>query len=68
MWTVNCTPVSEPKLPSTHNHPLWQAWDYTVEQCLAQLPAMLAAEDASTARYVVLDRLPEGILVFLCPA
>uniref|UniRef100_A0A7S2ZBS3 Uncharacterized protein n=2 Tax=Rhodosorus marinus TaxID=101924 RepID=A0A7S2ZBS3_9RHOD len=47
MWTVNCTPVSEPELPSTHSHPLWQAWDYTVEQCLAQLPSMLAAEDAS---------------------
>jgi len=50
MWTANCTPISEPALPPTHNHPLWQAWDYTVEQCLSQLPSMIAADEAARER------------------
>jgi len=60
MWTANCTPVTEPKLPPTHDHPLWQAWDYTVEHCLAQLPAMLAAEDAAIARSKQSDATAQG--------
>ena len=44
MRTYNCTPRSEPALPSTHNHPLWDSWDLTVEACLAQLPDLLRAE------------------------
>lgn len=47
MRTYNCTPRSEPALPPTHNHPLWDSWDLTVEACLAQLPDLLRAE-AST--------------------
>ncbi|KAA8494031.1 Regulatory-associated protein of mTOR [Porphyridium purpureum] len=50
LWSANCTPISEPALPPTHNHHLWQAWDYTVEQCLAQLPALLAAEEQAISR------------------
>lgn len=49
MRSANCTPVSEPPLPKTHEHPLWQAWDYTVEQCLAQLPELIAADEAAAA-------------------
>lgn len=33
----NCTPLSHPALPLTHDHPLWQAWDLAVETCLDQL-------------------------------
>lgn len=40
-----CHPMSVPALPETHNHPLWQAWDLNVEMALAQLPAMIAAEE-----------------------
>ena len=49
MRSANCTPVSYPALTPTHNHPLWQAWDYSVEQCLAQLPALLASSAAAAA-------------------
>jgi len=35
--SMNCTPMSIPSLPSTCNHPLWQAWDLAVETCLHQL-------------------------------
>ncbi|KAL8913559.1 MAG: hypothetical protein Q9171_001642 [Xanthocarpia ochracea] len=45
MRANGCHPMSVPSLPETHNHPLWQAWDLTIEMVLAQLPAMIAAED-----------------------
>ncbi|RUS18731.1 hypothetical protein BC937DRAFT_88408 [Endogone sp. FLAS-F59071] len=40
-----CAPMSMPKLPPTHNHPMWAAWDLAVDVCLAQLPALLANEE-----------------------
>ncbi|EKX33243.1 hypothetical protein GUITHDRAFT_81643, partial [Guillardia theta CCMP2712] len=40
--SVNCNPVSVPKLPPSYQHPLWSAWDLAVEVCLSQLPAVLA--------------------------
>ncbi|KAL8708095.1 MAG: hypothetical protein Q9220_006948 [cf. Caloplaca sp. 1 TL-2023] len=45
MRANGCHPMSVPSLPETHNHPLWQAWDLTIEMALAQLPAMIAAEE-----------------------
>ncbi|UYV81949.1 RPTOR [Cordylochernes scorpioides] len=39
--SYNCHPVSSPKLPQTYHHPMWEAWDLALEQCLAQLPAIL---------------------------
>ncbi len=41
MRQMNCTPVSYPPLPPTHQHPLWQAWDHAVEMCFARLPEYL---------------------------
>ncbi|SPO41527.1 related to KOG1 - Subunit of TORC1, a rapamycin-sensitive complex involved in growth control [Pseudozyma flocculosa] len=46
MRFYHCTPMSHPKLPATHNHPLWDSWDLAVDQCLAQLPTLLAKERA----------------------
>lgn len=42
----NCTPMSNPPLPSTHQHPMWNAWDLAADMCLSQLPALIAAEEA----------------------
>ncbi|XP_074601367.1 regulatory associated protein of MTOR complex 1 isoform X2 [Brevipalpus obovatus] len=41
MRSYNCTPVSSPKLPPTYHHPMWQAWDLAVDNCLHQLPSLL---------------------------
>lgn len=32
-----CRTVSVPKLPKTSDHPLWESWDYTLDQTLSYL-------------------------------
>lgn len=44
MRANNCTPVSSPRLPPTHQHPMWASWDMAVEQCLLQMPNLLAGK------------------------
>ena len=45
MRANNCTPMTQPALPMTHKHPLWQSWDLAIETVLAQLPALIASEE-----------------------
>ncbi|KAI8369718.1 raptor N-terminal caspase like domain-containing protein [Blakeslea trispora] len=49
MRSYQCTPMSTPALPETHDHPMWQAWDLAVDMCLFQLPALKAAEAGGPA-------------------
>lgn len=44
MRANNCTPISSPRLPPTHQHPMWAAWDMAVEQCLLQMPTLLSGD------------------------
>lgn len=46
MRAANCSPQSYPRLPPTHKHPMWHAWDMAAEICLSQLPALLKEEPA----------------------
>lgn len=41
MRSYDCTPVSQPVLPHTHQHAMWKAWDLAVDMCLAQLTDIL---------------------------
>jgi len=49
MRANDCTPVSIPELPPTHQHPMWLAWDMAVENCLLQIPALIEAEKKMAA-------------------
>ncbi|KAG0473726.1 hypothetical protein HPP92_015071 [Vanilla planifolia] len=42
MRTANCSPISYPPLPSTHQHHMWDAWDMAAEGCLSKLPHLIS--------------------------
>ncbi|GFP83213.1 regulatory-associated protein of tor 1 [Phtheirospermum japonicum] len=46
MRSANCSPISYPNLPSTHQHHMWDAWDMAAEICLSQLPALVEDPNA----------------------
>ncbi|KAM7463906.1 hypothetical protein LguiA_032027 [Lonicera macranthoides] len=46
MRSANCSPVSHPMLPPTHQHHMWDAWDMAAEICLGQLPALVEDPNA----------------------
>merc|ERR1719447_1444484 len=41
MKANDCTPISQPKLPDTHQHQMWTAWDLALDICLSQLQGIL---------------------------
>jgi Raptor N-terminal CASPase like domain len=50
MRSVGCVPVSHPTLPRTHDHPLWDIFDHTIEQFLVQLPGLSGKFEVDGAR------------------
>ncbi|XP_073297901.1 regulatory-associated protein of TOR 1-like isoform X1 [Primulina huaijiensis] len=46
MRSANCSPISYPVLPPTHQHHMWDAWDMAAEICLSQLPALVEDPNA----------------------
>ncbi|GJN07180.1 hypothetical protein PR202_ga24985 [Eleusine coracana subsp. coracana] len=42
MRSANCSPISYPLLPPTHQHHMWDAWDMAAEMCLSKLPQLIA--------------------------
>ncbi|XP_077222936.1 regulatory-associated protein of TOR 1-like isoform X3 [Tasmannia lanceolata] len=46
MRAANCSPVSFPVLPSTHQHHMWDAWDMASEICLSQIQSLTVKPDA----------------------
>ncbi|XP_077216977.1 regulatory-associated protein of TOR 1-like [Tasmannia lanceolata] len=46
MRAANCSPVSFPVLPSTHQHHMWDAWDMAAEICLSQLESLINEPNA----------------------
>ena len=38
---AQCTPVSYPKLPASHYHPMWKTWDQVLDFFLEQLPRIV---------------------------
>ncbi|XP_010553141.1 PREDICTED: regulatory-associated protein of TOR 1 isoform X2 [Tarenaya hassleriana] len=46
MRSANCSPISHPMLPPTHQHHMWDAWDMAAEICLSQLPQLVQDSNA----------------------
>ncbi|XP_021893853.1 regulatory-associated protein of TOR 1-like [Carica papaya] len=46
MRSANCSPISHPTLPPTHQHHMWDAWDMAAEICLSQLPQLVEDPNA----------------------
>ncbi|EXB42394.1 Regulatory-associated protein of TOR 1 [Morus notabilis] len=46
MRSANCSPISHPMLPPTHQHHMWDAWDMAAEICLSQLPLLVEDSNA----------------------
>ncbi|PKI82421.1 Target of rapamycin complex 1 subunit kog1 [Malassezia vespertilionis] len=64
MRFYHCTPVSYPSLPDTHDHPLWASWDLAVDQCLVQLPTLLAKEQARSEAVNGGEPIPPHLAAF----
>ncbi|CAH1154387.1 unnamed protein product [Phaedon cochleariae] len=45
MRSCDCTPVSSPALPSTYQHPMWNAWDLALDLSLGQLPGIIENDE-----------------------
>lgn len=64
MKSLDCTPVSHPSLPSTHEHALWQSWDLALDMCISQLPQILNNNPAQPKDFVSCGFFTEQIEIF----
>jgi regulatory associated protein of mTOR len=39
--SYDCTPIASPALPPSFRHPMWSAWDLSLDVALSQLPDIL---------------------------
>lgn len=62
MSSYDCTPVSSPEIPPVPKHPMWTVWDYVLDQCLSQLPAIL--ENPNSTLYVHSTFFTEQLTAF----
>ncbi|XP_021723230.1 regulatory-associated protein of TOR 1-like isoform X3 [Chenopodium quinoa] len=61
MRSANCSPISYPMLPPTHQHHMWDAWDMAAEICLSQLPSLI---HDPTAEFQPSPFFPEQLTAF----
>jgi regulator-associated protein of mTOR len=64
MKSLDCTPISSPQLPSTHDHPLWQAWDLALDMCISQLPQCATDQDKNQREFQSCGFFTEQIEIF----
>lgn len=65
MRPYHCHPQCYPEIPSTHNHPLWESWDYAVEMILAQLPSLVQqAKEGKELEYQHSDFFADQLSAF----
>lgn len=64
MKSLDCTPVSHPQLPLTHEHPLWQSWDLALDMCISQLPNILNSNNGVQRDFISCGFFTEQIEIF----
>ncbi|KAL9611682.1 MAG: hypothetical protein Q9167_003677 [Letrouitia subvulpina] len=65
MRIYECHPQSIPRLPDTHDHPLWQSWDTAVDLSIRQLPAIIEADEkGETYEYLHSDFFTNQLTAF----
>ena len=55
MPEVGCHPISDPPLPDISNHPMWESWEFAIDQILAQM----LKEKESEAEEVDMSDIPQ---------
>ncbi|TYH08244.1 hypothetical protein ES288_A08G300800v1 [Gossypium darwinii] len=65
MLSANCSPISYPMLPPTHQHYMWDAWDMAAEICLSHLPSLVEDPNAEFQHKKPPEQLPIVLQVWL---
>ncbi|KAF8509765.1 raptor N-terminal caspase like domain-containing protein [Hysterangium stoloniferum] len=64
MKNYHCTPHTHPPLPPTNTHPMWASWDLAVDACVAQLPRLLARDQAEPYEYIPSNFFSDSLTAF----